>query len=301
MRVLITGATGLIGRELMKQFHAEGIRVHYFTTRKSKLKDDVNYKGFYWNPSTNEIDKAAFKGVTAIINLAGANVGKRWTKDYKAEILQSRTLPAALIFKTLQEIDHTVVHFISASGISVYPRSETNLYTEESTEVDNTFLAEVVLAWEAAAERFRDLGMEVALVRTGMVLAKNDGAFPKIARTVRLWLGAPLGNGNQWQSWIHIVDAAGIYLHILKKEMEGVYNAVAPNPVTNQRLTRQIANQLSVPLWLPKVPSFILKFLLGEMATLALEGQLVSSKKIELSGYVFAYPNIEVACAELLD
>ena len=300
MKVLITGATGLIGRELVIQCLNEGISVHYLTTRKSMVKDDVNYKGFYWNPTTNEIDKAAFEGVTAIIHLAGANVGKRWTESYKTEILQSRTQPAALIYKTLQEINHSVVHFISASGISIYPRSETNLYTEESTEIDNTFLAEVVLDWEAAAERFRDLGMEVTLVRTGMVLANNDGAFPKITRTIRLWFGAPLGNGNQWQSWIHIADVAGIYLHILKKEMEGVYNAVAPNPVTNQKLTRQIANHLSVPLWLPKVPAFVLKLLLGEMATLALEGQLVSSQKIELSGYVFDYPNIEVACTDLL-
>jgi NAD dependent epimerase/dehydratase family enzyme len=241
MKILITGATGLIGRELVEQCNNDGISVHYFTTRKKKIEDRPNYRGFYWNPLTNEIDIAAFEGVSAIINLAGANIGKRWTKSYKAEIFQSRTQPADLIFETLKELDHSISHFISASGISVYPRSETNLYTEESIEVDDTFLAEVVKVWEA------------------------------------------------------------IYIHILKNELEGVYNAVAPNPVTNRKLNKQIAAQTGAPLWLPKVPPFVLKLLLGEMAILALEGQLVSSRKLELSGYSFKYPNIELACADLLE
>ena len=300
MKVLITGATGLIGRELVKQCNEEGISVHYFTTRKAKLENRANYQGFYWNPLANEIDVTAFEGVTAIINLAGANVGKRWTKSYKTEILQSRAQPAALIFKTLQEHDHSVSHFISASGISIYPRSETNLYTEESIEVDNIFLAEVVKVWEASANQFKDLGMDVSIVRTGMVLAKGGGVFTKLAQTVKVGLGASLGTGNQWQSWVHLSDVAGIYLHILTKEMEGIYNAVAPNPITNRKLTSQIAKQLGAPLWLPKVPAFILRLMLGEMSILALEGQLVSSRKIELGGYVFRYPNIDLACTDLL-
>ena len=136
MKILITGATGLIGRELVEQCNNDGITVNYFTTRKTKIEDRANYKGFYWNPQENEIDVTAFEGVSAIINLAGANIGKRWTESYKKEILQSRTQPADLIFKTLKDTNHTISHFISASGISVYPRSETNLYTEESIEVD---------------------------------------------------------------------------------------------------------------------------------------------------------------------
>ena len=300
MKILITGATGLIGSELVKQCLDDGISVHYFTTRKTKIEDRPNYSGFYWNPLANEIDVAAFSGVSAIINLAGANIGKRWTERYKTEILQSRTQPADLIFKTLKGLDHSVSHFISASGISVYPRSETNLYTEESVEVDDTFLADVVKAWEASANQFRSLGMEVSIVRTGMVLAKDGGVFDKLAQTVKLGLGAALGTGNQWQSWVHLNDAARIYLHILTNELEGIYNAVAPNPVTNSKLNKQIATVTGAPLWLPKVPPFILKLMLGEMAILALEGQLVSSRKLELSGYVFKYPNIELACTDLL-
>jgi uncharacterized protein (TIGR01777 family) len=300
MKILITGATGLIGRELVEQCNNDGISIHYFTTRKTKIENRSNYTGFYWNPLANEIDRAAFEGVSAIINLAGANIGKRWTKSYKAEILQSRTLPSDLIFKTLKEIDHSISHFISASGISLYPRSETNLYVEESNEVDDTFLAEVVEAWEASANQFVSLGMDVSIVRTGMVLAKDGGVFEKLAQTVKLGLGAALGTGNQWQSWVHLTDAARIYLHILTNELEGVYNAVAPNPVTNRKLNKQIAINLGSPLWLPDVPPFVLKLMLGEMAILALEGQLVSSRKLELSGYVFKYPNIELACSDLL-
>jgi len=300
MKILIAGATGLIGRELVKQCNNQGISVNYFTTRKTKIEERTNYRGFYWNPLLNEIDVTAFEGVSVIINLAGANIGKRWTKNYKTEILQSRTQPADLIFKTLKGLDHSISHFISASGISIYPRSETNLYTEESSEVDDTFLADVVKAWEASSNQFRSLEMEVSIVRTGMVLAKNDGVFVKLAQMVKLGLGASLGTGNQWQSWVHISDAAGIYLHILTNELEGIYNAVAPNPVTNRKLNKQIAKQTGAPLWLPKVPSLVLKLMLGEMAILALEGQLVSSRKLELSGYVFRYPNIELACADLL-
>lgn len=300
MKVLITGATGLIGSALVKLCHSEGVLVHYFTTRKEKIEDLENYKGFYWNPKNNEIDVKAFEGVTAIINLAGATISKRWTPSYKKEILSSRTEPAQLIYNTLKKTEHSITNFISASGISVYPASETKLYTEENKEVDTSFLATVVEAWEASANQFRDLGMDVAMVRTGMVLAKNEGALPKLVKIIKMGLGAPLGNGNQWQSWIHVNDIAGIYFFILINELEGIYNAVAPSPVTNQKMTKLLAKKLHAPLWLPNVPAFVLKLLLGEMAILALEGQLVSSKKIEASNYHFKFSNMEAACQDLL-
>lgn len=300
MKILLTGATGLIGRELLKQCNEAGISVHYFTTRKAMIEERSNYKGFYWNPVAQKIDVNAFSGVSAIINLAGANIGKRWTNSYKSEILESRTKPAELMFKTLKNIDHSITHFISASGVSVYPRSEKNQYTEEDKEVDDTFLAKVVEAWETGANQFKSLGMDVSVVRSGMVLAKDGGVFEKLVRPVKFWLGTALGTGNQWQSWVHLEDAASIYLYVLTNRLAGVYNAVAPNPVTNKQLNEQIAEQLKAPLWLPKVPAFFLKLVLGDMAILALEGQFVSSRKLELTGYVFKYPTIELACADLL-
>ncbi len=300
MKILITGATGLIGSKLTKKCIDEGITVHYFTTRKEKIETGPAYSGFYWNPQNNEIDKEAFKGVSVIVNLVGATVSKRWTKGYKKVILDSRIQTANLIYKTLESIEHDVKHFISASGISIYPNSRTKQYTEESNEIDTAFLAEVVIAWEAVADRFKNLGIEVSKVRTGIVLAAGGGALPKIVKPVKMGLGAPLGSGNQWQSWIHVDDIAGIYYHILKNGLEGVYNAVAPNPVTNKELTRQIARRLNRPLWLPGIPGFVLKLILGEMAEIVVEGQWASSQKIEESRYVFKYSNIKAALEDLL-
>ena len=299
-KVLITGATGLIGSELVRQCHKEGIAVNYLTTSKEKIENSEKYQGFYWNPKDGKIDTKAFEGVTAIINLVGATISKRWTKKYKKVILDSRVESMKLLYETLKKIDHNVVHFISASGVSIYPNSRTKLYTEEDTEVDNTFLAEVVVAWEAAAIKFRDLGMEVSKVRTGMVLAKEEGALPQLVKPIKLGLGAPLGSGEQWQSWIHIKDIAGIYLFILTNQLEGKYNAVAPNPVQNKKMTKMIAAKLESPLWLPNIPAFSLKLLLGEMSILVLEGQLVSSHKVEELGYHFKFYNLENALQDLL-
>ncbi|MEH6764435.1 MAG: TIGR01777 family oxidoreductase [Aequorivita antarctica] len=299
-KVLITGATGLIGSELVRQCHRDGIAVNYLTTSKEKIENTENYKGFYWNPKKAEIDIKAFEDVTAIINLVGASISKRWTKHYKKIILESRVETINLLYETLQKIDHNIVHFITASGISIYPNSKTRLYTEEDTEVDGTFLAKVVLAWEAAAAKFKNSGMEVSKVRTGVVLDKNEGAFPKLVKPIKLGVGAPLGSGEQWQSWIHIQDIAGIYLFLLKNQLEGKYNAVAPNPVQNKKMLKMIASKLDSPLWLPNIPDFALKLLLGEMSVLVLEGQLVSSQKIEQLGYKFKFYNLENALQDLL-
>src|SRR5690606_16719383 len=230
-KVLITGATGLIGSELVRQCHNEGIAVNYLTTSKEKIEKSENYKGFYWNPKKGEIDIEAFDEVTAIINLVGASISKCWTKQYKKIILDSRVESINLLYDTLQNIDHNIVHFITASGVGIYPNSKTKLYTEEDNEIDDTFLAEVVVAWETAAAKFKNSGMEVSKVRTGVVLAKEEGALPKLIKPIKFGVGAPLGSGDQWQSWIHIQDIAGIYLFLLKNQLEGKYNAVAPNPV----------------------------------------------------------------------
>ncbi|MGB3344921.1 MAG: TIGR01777 family oxidoreductase [Aequorivita sp.] len=299
-RVLITGATGLIGSELVKKCHQEGIAVNYLTTDKSKIENTENYKGFYWNPSKGEIDINAFNGASAIINLVGASIAKRWTSKYKKTLIDSRVKSMELIYDSLQNTDHSVGHFISASGIDIYPNSKTKFYTEEDLNVDDTFLGNVVVQWEAAAARFKDLGMDVSKVRTGMVLANEDGAFPKLVKPIKFGVGAPFGSGEQWQSWIHLEDIAGIYLFLLKNRLEGVYNAVAPTPVQNKKLTRMIASYLDSPLWLPNIPGFLLRIVLGEMAILLLEGQLVSSQKIQKMGYVFKFHNLETALQDLL-
>ena len=300
MKILIAGATGLIGKELVRQCHEARISIHYLTTRKDKIVVRENYKGFYWNPATGEIDLEAFDGIEAIVNLAGASVAKRWTAAYKINIVESRIRTTALLFESVKKLELNISQYISSSGISYYPSSRRQLYTEEFPQVSNSFLGEVTQDWEAAADLFSTLNIPVTKVRTGIVLSNQEGALPKIVKPIKMSLGAALGSGEQWQSWIHIEDIAGIYLFLLKHKKSGVYNGVAPNPVTNAKMTKIFASHLKKPLWLPNIPSFVLKLLLGKMSALAFESQLVSAGKIEEEGYLFHYVNLEKAIEDLL-
>ena len=300
MTVLITGATGLIGTEMTQKCLHEGMKVHYFTTRMEKLKEHPDLKGFYWDPKTGKIDTDAFKGVSVILNLAGAPVSKYWSASYKKEIRNSRINSTTLLYETLKTIEHGVNQFISASGISVYPDSKTKLYDEDETKVEVSFLSSVVFEWEKAANKIKDLGIDVAIVRTGVVLDPYKGALPKMIKPIKMGVGAYLGSGMHWQSWIHIKDVVGIYYHILSHELEGIYNAVSPNPVTNKKLTKSIADRLNRSIWLPNIPEPLLKLIFGEMSEILLESKMVSSEKIQQQTYVFSFPKLETALDDLL-
>lgn len=299
MRILITGATGLIGSEITRLFHENGINLNYLTTSKSKIEKSENYKGFYWNPAKGEIDKRCLEGVGAIINLAGASVFQPWTSSNKEKILKSRLDSLNLLYKTLTENNHKVGQLVSASAIGIYPSSPQKMYYEEEQETADNFLGEVSEKWEVAAKKFENLSIRVAIVRIGIVLAAEGGALPQITRTVKYNIGAPLGSGNQWQSWIHIHDLARVFLFLITNGAKGVYNAVAPNPVTNEDLTKEVAYALDKKLWLPKVPGFALKLIMGEMSSVVLGSQLVSSKKIEDEGFNFLFINLRQAIKDI--
>ena len=300
MRVLITGATGLVGSRIAKKCLEKGIEVNYLTTSKDKITNKDNYKGFYWNPTNNEIDSNCLNNVDAIIHLAGASIAKRWTSSYKQEILDSRIDTANLLLNTLKKSNLSVSQFISASAVGIYPSSLQNLYNEEDEKRDDSFLGEVVDKWESAADGFKELNIKVAKVRTGLVLAENGGALQKMKEPADFNLGAAFGSGKQWQSWIHLDDLADLYIHILENGLEGIYNAVAPNPVTNNELMEGIAKQLDKNVWLPNVPAIALKVALGDMSTVVLSSQLVSSDKIENTGFSFKYKNLTKALEDLL-
>lgn len=301
MKVLITGATGLVGSELVSQCHDKGYAVNYLTTSKKKIISDSNYQGYYWNLDTGEIDEKCLNGVSVIINLAGASISKRWTEDYKKIIVKSRINSLELLKKTLQNTSHTITSIVSASAIGVYPDSLEHYYTECEKNVNKNFLGEVVAFWENKVDEFESLGLIVAKVRIGLVISNNGGVLLKIVRPVNLFLGAAFGSGEQWQSWVHISDIAGIFLHIVIHELNGVYNGVAPNPVTNSKLVKEIARKLNRPLFLPNIPKFLMHTILGDMAYLLFASQRVSSKKIEEEGYIFQYANICHALAEMVD
>ena len=299
MRILITGATGLIGSKLSEMCRERGIKVNYLTTSKSKIEKEEDYQGFYWDPKEDTIEEGCLESVHTIVHLAGASIAEPWSESYKRTIIKSRTETAALLFKTLKNKDHQVENFISASAIGVYPSSLEKLYFEDDKVKADNFVGEVVRKWEAAADQFESLGLDVAKIRVGLVLAKNGGMLEKIKKPISLNMGAALGSGKQWQSWIHIKDLAGIFLFAIENELTGVFNAVAPNPVTNTELTKELASQMGKSIWLPNVPKFALKGLLGEMSEIVLSSQLVSSKKIEESGYNFEYTNLSRALGDL--
>ncbi|WP_031427764.1 TIGR01777 family oxidoreductase [Flavimarina sp. Hel_I_48] len=300
MRVLITGATGLLGQQLVKECHTKGIDVNYLTTSSDKLEDKENYKGFLWDAKNKEIDATCLKGVHTVIHLAGASIAERWTDEHKQAIIDSRINTANLLFDLLKEKENMVDHFISASAIGAYPSSLETLYTEEYPEYNPSFLGDVVNVWEQAADQFEEIGLKVTKIRIGVVLAENGGALQQLIKPIKIYVGAPLGSGKQFQSWIHIKDLANIFVHCMEQKLAGIYNATAPHPVTNATLTKTAAEVLNKPLWLPNVPEFALKAALGDMAAVVLESQKVSSAKIQGEGYVFSYERIEKALDCLL-
>jgi uncharacterized protein len=300
MKVLITGATGLIGTELVSLLLQNGISVNYLTTSKKKIVNELNYNGFYWSPEQGLIDENCLMGVDSIINLAGANIAKRWTNSYKQEIIESRLLSSALLFKALKNNPNQVKQIVTASGTSIYPNSDTIIYDENSTQVNDSFLGNVVVKWEESTDKFASLGLKVCKLRTGIVLSSKGGALVEMLKTIKLGLGSAFGSGKQIQSWIHIHDIAALYLFAIKNDLEGVYNAVSPNPVTNQELTFTIAKVLKKPLFMPNIPKFVMKLMLGEMHELLFENRNLSAKKIEEKDFEFKYKTIDKALINIL-
>lgn len=300
MKILITGATGLVGTELVSLLLQNGITIHYLTTTKKNIKNEPNYQGFYWNPQQGVIDEKSIVGVDAIIHLAGASISKRWTSKYKQELIESRTLTTNLLYRTLKSHPNQVKQIVSASAIGVYPDSKTTLYTEENKAVDNSFLGQVVVKWEQAVDNFKRLNIKVCKIRTGLVLSKKGGMLKEVMKPIKIGVGSSYGDGKQWQSWIHIDDLVHLYHYAIQHQWEGIYNATAPNPVDNEELTKAVAKVLDKPYFFPSVPKFVLKLALGEMHILLLSSQNVSSQKAQDNGFVFKFRTVDKALQNLL-
>lgn len=293
MKILIAGATGLVGRDLVRQCLENNIEINFLTTQEAKLNKIPGAKGFWWDPRKAELDTACFDGVTTMINLAGAPIARRWTQSYKEEILQSRVQSLRTLYKGLQQSNtDSVTTFVSASAIGIYPHSLTNYFNEDEPSKGEGFAAHVVDLWEQEAKKFKDIVPNIAIIRIGLVLSDQGGALIKMAKPVNLYAGSAFGSGEQWQSWIHISDLSRMLIFISNKKLGGTFNAVAPNPVTQNKLIKELAKVLKRPLIFPNIPSFMLRILLGEMAEILTSSQRVSNKKIESLGFDFEYQNI---------
>ena len=300
MKILITGATGLIGTELVLLLLQNGIVVHYLTTSKSKIKNESNYHGFYWNPAQGVIDENCMMGVDAVIHLAGASISKRWTDAYKTEILESRILATNTLFKAIKENPNQIKQIVSASGTAIYPDSAHVVYSENNTKSEDNFLSNVVVKWEESVDKFQLLKIKVCKIRTGVVFAKNGGALLEMMKPIRFGLGSNFGDGSQISSWIHVHDVAAMYLFAVQNSWEGTYNAVAPFPVSNKQLTQDLAKKLHRPLWLPGIPKFVMKFILGDMHELLFNDKKISAQKAIDAGFHFQFPTLEKALQEIL-
>lgn len=295
--VLITGGTGLVGTELSKLLTEKGLTV----THLSRNPTQKAYRTFYWDIKNGEIDDEAIQSADAIIHLAGAGVAdKRWTENWKKEIYDSRIESTQLLRKKIEELNPKLKYFLSASAIGYYGWDTGDQIVDETTGKGEGFLADVVEDWEKEVEAFNELGIPNGKVRIGIVLSEKGGALTEMAKPIRFGFGAPLGSGDQIMSWIHLLDLCGIFDFMLTNTLGEVVNGVGPNPQSNKQFTKAVAKKLRKPLWLPNVPKFALRLIVGEMADILVGGNRVSSQKIEKAGYKFRFPTLDQALQDLL-
>jgi uncharacterized protein (TIGR01777 family) len=304
--VLITGGTGLIGKALTHALLEKNFKVIILSRQTSNRQSaGSNLSYATWDVAGQMIDKEAIGTTDYIIHLAGAGVAdKRWTKKRKQEIINSRVKSGELIVKSLQDIPNSVKAVISASAIGWYgadPVIPNPKPFREDDPHDTTFLGETCKLWEDSLEPVRKLGKRLVKLRTGIVLSKEGGALKEFKKPLRFGVAAILGDGKQVISWIHIDDLVRLYIAAIEDEtLNGVYNAVAPKPVSNKALTLQLARIQKGIFFIPVyTPSFVLKLVVGEMSIEILKSATVSCDKIHYSGFIFLYPSIGAALKNL--
>ncbi|MBD1366917.1 TIGR01777 family protein [Mucilaginibacter sp. ZT4R22] len=295
--ILITGGSGLLGKQLTEELLSKGHTVSHLSRSKGK---NPKVKTFLWDVEKGQIDEHCIDGVDTIIHLAGAGIAdKRWTEERKREIVESRTRSIGLVYELMKAKANRVHTVISASGVGYYSNRGDVVLTEES-EPAHDFIGTCCIDWEKAVDEGKELGLRVLKFRTGVVLTTDGGALPQLAMPIKFGIGSALGTGKQWIPWIHHRDVLDMYMLVLDDEkLTGVYIMAAPNPVTNADLTKAVARQLKRPLWAPKVPALLIKLLFGEMATIVLGSTRISAQKIMDAGFKFQYPDITSALQEI--
>jgi uncharacterized protein (TIGR01777 family) len=291
--VLITGGSGFVGKQLTVVLIDSGYTVSILSRSKRTNAVDIFY--YTWDIENQLIEEEAVLKADYVIHLAGANIAeKRWTEKRKEIVINSRKRSAELILSVVKKHNKKLEAFISASGIGIYGAVNGEAICTEKSRPANDFLGIVCQMWEAAADQFAQLGIRTVKVRTGLVVGKNDGFLNKLTPIFKLRLGSALGSGKQYMPWIYVEDLCDIYLEALKNpNISGAFNAAINDNTTNDIFSKTLAKVYGYPIWLPNVPAFLLKLVMGEMSKLVLTGRRVSSDKIEGIGFNFKHRNLE--------
>jgi uncharacterized protein (TIGR01777 family) len=305
MKVAIAGATGFVGSRLVERLQSEGERILVLTRNVTSAQKVFPNKAFPnveivgYTQTASDSWQSLFSECDAVINLAGEPIGEgRWTPQRKQEIINSRKLTTQKIVEAIFNANPKPSVLVNASAIGYYGTSETATFNETSPP-GGDFLAQVCQIWEAEAQKVTDVNVRLVILRLGIVLG-NGGALSKMITPFKLFAGGPLGSGQQWFSWIHVDDLVNLILQALSQpEMQGVFNATAPNPVRMKQLSETIGQVIHRPSWLP-VPSFALETLLGDGAMVVLEGQKVLPTHTLESGFKYQYSDLQPALEQIL-
>jgi uncharacterized protein len=290
--ILIVGGSGYVGKALTKKLQAIGYNVSLLTR---KINKSINTPQYLWDWKQNNIDLDSINKTEVLVNLAGANVnGQRWNKKWKKEIYDSRVKATDFLFKIISQHPNKIKTFVSASATGYYGDVTSENIFHETDFPGKDFLAITCNDWEQAATKFSNLGIRTSIIRTGIIFSENSEAYRKISLPIRFGFGAAIGNGRQYFPWIHLDDLCGIYLKAISdNSMQGIFNSVAPQFITNAQVTKALANHFKNHIWLPNIPPIVIRILFGEIADSLLNGSRISSEKIIKFGFRFKYSRID--------
>lgn len=297
-KVLVTGGAGAIGTRLIPKLQEEGHEVCIIGRTKHDL---AGAQSFTWDLQQHTMESEALDDVTHIIHLAGAGIADAsWSPKRKKVILDSRVTPLQLLRRSLQDRGQKVEAIISSSAVGYYGAVTSDAVFEENDAAADDFLGETCRKWEQAVIEMKDVAEREVRVRTGIVLMKDDGALPKLAKPVKFGVGAPIGSGKQWMPWIHVNDLVGIFLKSVNDvKMNGAFNAVTPQHIDQRDFIDELGQLLHRPTFLPPIPGFLVRTVMGDMAKIITEGSRVSSKKVQQAGYTFQFSTLSSALQEL--
>jgi len=298
-KILIAGGTGLIGTRLTQLLQTKGHEVILLSRKGNPNSNPPKYE---WNLKTKTIDLLAVKQADYVINLAGAGIAdKRWSAQRKKLIIESRAQSNALLLDAFRQMERPPKAFISAAAIGYYGDGGEQLLTEEDAPGKEGFLPESCIAWEQSIQPFFKENTRTVVIRVGIVMSTQGGAMAKMLPSYYARTGVYFGSGEQYYSWIHIDDLCNIFIKAIDDDkIRGVYNGVAPNPIPNKQLAKEIAIALDKPSMVVPAPTFALRLAMGEMADVVLVGSRVSSKKIEKAGFKFQFPDFIPAVKDLV-